>query len=161
MNEVLDEIVKVMKTCEKDKPPDFGHFRLLKGHMMRELGKPKESLSEFEKAQDIFRKLVFNWIDKKGKKSKDENVLEVVCQIANDYMSSEQYIFQFWKDKEEHMKAINVYERYVRKNELIKMFVKSMKAESQSDALSKKYGKTTYIQVIIRSIRFDNMKKMA
>ena len=139
MNEILDEIVKIMKTCEKDKPRDFGCFRLLKGHIMKRLGKPKESLAEYEKAQDLFRKLVFNWIDKKGKKSKDENVLQVVNRIAEDYKSSEQYIFLFWKGKKEYMKAINIYERYVKKNEVIKMFVMSMEAESKDDEFDKKY----------------------
>ena len=139
MNEILDEIVKIMKTCEKDKPRDFGCFRLLKGHIMKKLGKPKESLAEYEKAQDLFRKLVFNWIDKKGKKSKDENVLQVVNRIAEDYKSSEQYIFLFWKGKKEYMKAINIYERYVKKNEVIKMFVMSMEAESKSDEFDTKY----------------------
>ena len=139
MNEILDDIVKIMKTCEKDKPRDFGHFRLLKGHMMKELGKHKESLSEYEKAQDIFRKLVFNWIDKKGKKSKDESVLRAVNQIAEDYKRSEQHIFRFWKEKGEHMKAIKVYERYVKKNEIITMFVMSMEPESDQDTFDKRF----------------------
>ena len=139
MHEILEEIVKIMKSCEKDKPRDFGHFRLLKGHILSELGKPKEALSEYEKAKEIFRKLVFNWIDKKGKKPKDENVLAVVCQMASAYKTSEYFIFNFWKQKKEYLKAINVFERFVKKNEVIKMFVMSMKPEVESDAIEKRY----------------------
>ena len=109
VNEILDEIATLMKACEKEKPRDFGHFRLLKGQIMKELGKTKKMLSEYEKAQDFFRRLIFNWIEKKGKK-------DVLWHIIDDYHRSEKLIFQFWNEKGEYLKAINVYDRYLKKN---------------------------------------------
>ena len=41
--------------------------------------------------------------------------------------------------EKEHMKAIKVYERYVKKNEIITMFVMSMEPESDFDEFDKKF----------------------
>ena len=120
LDEMLEDVSKMMKACEKNKPRDFGLLRLFKGDILKEMGKSKETLTEYEKAQDFFRKLIFEHLDKRGKKWKNGSLCDTLYEISKDYEGALGSLFRFIQSKGELSKAANVYESYLKRIDLVR-----------------------------------------